>query len=537
VIDVSFWDAGREHVEEREQERPSVTQESYTRDMQNIFRNKFNLNVDLPVVFLDAYYTRSNSEEVDFFDQEIRKLWREAIKRRSFRCKTRTEVQATLDSQQDTIARLREKMRAKRAPLLQRIAELEEYETVCNAGVRAYQTVAECQNVEIGCSWTDWGRWHGCLDGVELRTRGRVFGTNVSLTCEGEDTENRTGCVDVHGTQWWEREDTMAVMIGGETSNGMANNVAVLKGTDVCTNVPQFPIESTRMAVAYSRSMTMHWSRKDFILACGGLYLSGSMPERNCYRLAQGDLHWIRDTNLKEAVAGGAMAWFRNEMWLVGGAKGDDSQAGTEISDKIQIYSPRSRSWRYHRHNFPRQVNRACAVNIETSLVVTGGTTKKVQQLEKLRGTQNTAVYDAQTPDGWVRIENMREKRAGHACELAYINGMKGVVVAGGSNAGDSVEFLDWATKEWVMVKQMFKQRRFGLGLAYVGGNLTAVGGYYWPNPVAEVEQYDKAREDWAITDVQTDEGRFNFGLVTVPKNMLLWTGVPLGSPGCGPMG
>ena len=76
VVDVSFWDAGTEHVEERAQERPPVTQESYTRDIQNIFRNKFDLNVDLPVVFLDAYYTRSNSEEVDFFDQEIRKLWR-----------------------------------------------------------------------------------------------------------------------------------------------------------------------------------------------------------------------------------------------------------------------------------------------------------------------------------------------------------------------------------------------------------------------------------------------------------------------------
>ena len=74
VIDVSFWDADRAHVEEKRQESPSVTEESYRRDIQRIFRNKFNLNFDLPVVFLDSYYTRNNTEEVEFFGRQVNEL-------------------------------------------------------------------------------------------------------------------------------------------------------------------------------------------------------------------------------------------------------------------------------------------------------------------------------------------------------------------------------------------------------------------------------------------------------------------------------
>jgi len=529
VIDVSFWDADRAHVEEKRQESPSVTEESYRRDIQRIFRNKFNLNFDLPVVFLDSYYTRNNTEEVEFFGRQVNELMTESRNRRPFSCLTRAEVQVQLDSQQDNLTRLRKKLRRLRGPLQRRIAELEDSETSCNAHERYYET--RCGNVKVGCSWAEWGPWQGCIGEMnyELRTRERHFGPIYeSNVCLGEDTENRTAvCEDTHDVEWWEQEDTMAVMVGGEADG--VHNVAVLNGTDVCdTAVAQFTYARTRPALAYTRSTAMNAASTDFILVCGGIVTyspSWAGVDSSCYKLSRGIMpQWAHAGHLKQAVAGAAMAWYQGEMWLVGGARGDDSLDGTEISDKVQIYNPSTMRWRYHRENFPRQVNRACAIAIDGSLVVTGGTNRKIRsQDKKWQGSQTTYVYDRQAGRGWLVGPSMREKRAGHGCELAYVNGLKGVMVAGGTNAGDTAEFLDWGNSGlWTTVKRLFKQRKFGLGLAYVGGNLTAVGGYYWPSAVQELEQYDEDREDWAVTNLQT-EGRFNHGTVTVPGNMFPW--------------
>jgi len=545
VIDVSFWDADRERVEEKSHESPPVTEESYRRDIQRIFRNKFNLDFDLPVVFLDSYYTRNNTEEVEFFEHQVNELRKHSDNRRPFSCLTRAEVQAQLDSQQDDITRLRKKLRRLRAPLQRRIAHLEELHVpACNAKERLYET--QCGNVRVGCSWLEWGAWYGCIGGIEKRTRERHFGPiSESNVCLGEDTQNRTTvCKDTwymrhDAWEWWEQEDTMAVMVGGEAEGVHNVNVAVLNGTNVCHRVPQLTNARTRPALAYTRayrstggeSWTMNAALRDFILTCGGLVTYGpnwkNRAASSCYKLSRGiRAQWTYDGNLKQAVAGAAMAWFQGEMWLVGGAKGDDSLDGTEISDKVQIYNSSAtilERWRYHPKNFPRQVNRACAVVIDDDvLIVTGGTNRKVQQDSKWRGSQTTfGIYS--TRFSWIKQANMREKRAGHGCEVAYVNGQKGVVVAGGSNTGDTAEFLDWEnTRTWTMVKRLFKQRKFGLGLAYVGGNLTAVGGYYWPSVVQEVEQYDREREDWAVTSLQI-EGRFNHGLVTVPGNMFPW--------------
>jgi len=529
VIDVSFWDADRERVEEKSHESPPVTEESYRRDIQRIFRNKFNLDFDLPVVFLDSYYTRNNTEEVEFFERQVNDLRTHSDNRRPFSCLTRAEVQAQLDSQQNDITRLRKKLRRRRASLKRYIADLENSETSCNAMERYYET--RCGK-RVGCTWQEWGPWHGCIGGIEKRTRERHFGLK-SNGCLGEDTQNRTTVCEnfPHNDEWWEEEDTMALMVGGEAEG--VHNVAVLNGTNVCNRVAQFTHPRTRPALAYTRSTTMIAALTDYILTCGGLVTYGpnwkNVVDSSCYKLPRQVMpQWRHAGYLKQAVAGAAMAWFHDKMWLVGGAKGDDSLDGTEISDKVQIYNTSSTTkWRYHPENFPQQVNRACAVVIDDDvLIVTGGTNRKVRQDSKWHGSQDTyANYDVSVETGysWISFADMNKKRAGHGCEVAYVNGWKGVMVAGGTNTGDTAEFLDYErTQTWTMVKRLFKQRKFGLGLAYVGGNLTAVGGYYWPSAVQELEQYDEDREDWAVTNLQT-EGRFNHGTVTVPGNMFPW--------------
>jgi len=135
----------------------------------------------------------------------------------------------------------------------------------------------------------------------------------------------------------------------------------------------------------------------------------------------------------------------------------------------------------------------------------------------RLSGKRTANVFSGTAWDEPTTLPKMIEERVGHGCEVTHMGGHEGIVVAGGSNSGDSVEFLDWDTKKkWTKMNRLFRQRRFGLGLAHVGGKLTVVGGYNWPGAVAEVEQMDEDSEDWNISNIEM-EGRMNHGIVTVP--------------------
>ncbi len=60
-----------------------------------IFTAKFDLESDLPVVFIDTHYNRSIEQESEAFDRETAKLWRISLNRRPFECLTRKDVQVT----------------------------------------------------------------------------------------------------------------------------------------------------------------------------------------------------------------------------------------------------------------------------------------------------------------------------------------------------------------------------------------------------------------------------------------------------------
>ena len=72
VIDVSHWKAGPAADAERASQ--GVTKASYSRELIQIFRNKFKLTFDPKVVFLDAKYDRDSEYEVNFFEQEANEL-------------------------------------------------------------------------------------------------------------------------------------------------------------------------------------------------------------------------------------------------------------------------------------------------------------------------------------------------------------------------------------------------------------------------------------------------------------------------------
>ena len=76
----------------------------------------------------------------------------------------------------------------------------------------------------------------------------------------------------------------------------------------------------------------------------------------------------------------------------------------------------------------------------------------------------------------WKSYPNMKLGRAGHACTVATIEGNMGVIVAGGTHNGDSVEFFDWEEhKGWTGLQRMGRQRGIGPGFAYIRGSLNVV--------------------------------------------------------------
>ena len=106
--------------------------------------------------------------------------------------------------------------------------------------------------------------------------------------------------------------------------------------------LPRLLSHRTRMSAAFTRDKAMVRSNQAFIMACGGLPLLGSRPSRACWRLVgthnAGSWigNWEVTPDMKEGVAGAAMAWFQNKMWVIGGAKGDDKKVGTKVSDKVR---------------------------------------------------------------------------------------------------------------------------------------------------------------------------------------------------------
>lgn len=115
VLVVNFWSFRQTHVEERQSR--GVTTETYSEQLKeifevsqpwkpsllsvnrDIFQNKFDLDFELPVVFIDTHYNKSNPEEAAAFKEQSDKLWEISNNRRAFECLTRKDVQDKLKAE------------------------------------------------------------------------------------------------------------------------------------------------------------------------------------------------------------------------------------------------------------------------------------------------------------------------------------------------------------------------------------------------------------------------------------------------------
>ena len=101
-------------------------------------------------------------------------------------------------------------------------------------------------------------------------------------------------------------------------------------------------------------------------------------------------------------------------------------------------------------------------------------------QDKRLVGKKTAMMYNDKDVDGptgtWQALPAMRIGRASHSCSVTTVDGALGIIVAGGSNDGDSVEFFDWEEKKkWAKMPRMSSMRRIGPGMAFVRGKLTMV--------------------------------------------------------------
>ena len=109
VLVVNFWSFKAIHVEERQSR--GVTTETYAKQLQSIFQSKFDLDFEIPLVFIDTHFNKSNPDEADAFKTESDKLWKIARNNKPFECLTRKDVQENMHQEKKDLAAMRRKYR------------------------------------------------------------------------------------------------------------------------------------------------------------------------------------------------------------------------------------------------------------------------------------------------------------------------------------------------------------------------------------------------------------------------------------------
>ena len=93
ILEATHW-SFHEHKEKmRLRSEPKITENWWTHELNQIFKDEFNLNHTLPAVFIDTYYNEKNPDEDNKFRYYTDKLWKFSTSRKPFECK---DIQAVL---------------------------------------------------------------------------------------------------------------------------------------------------------------------------------------------------------------------------------------------------------------------------------------------------------------------------------------------------------------------------------------------------------------------------------------------------------
>jgi len=512
AVVVNFWDAGSDHT--------AQTKEEYTQELQKTFKKQIkSLDHDVPVVFLDSHFSRDDQSEVNFFHSQATTLYRIVGKMKPFECVKRSDVKKKLRNHRGKAAKQRKKATRRLRKLKEEVKEFTTNMKSLNSMVEYYKD--HCPGVKPGCVWGEWSDWGSCVEGKRSRRRPKLIGEGE---CVGEQTEVEQGCIETESDNWLEDPTNVAYVFGGRlTAEGGEAEAKVLSNSDDDCAAPPFPQWAEQMTAAYSKDRG--------IMACGGL-TAGGEPSDMCWAFTKETKAWQIGPKSPARLSGSASAWYKGEFWMLGGTSAKESDKSKVFKQKLAEvgyrYNPDTKLWQQVPQGEARYA--ACMVTIDDgqtgeTLVITGGTNRKIKMDKRLVGKKTVAMYndkDESSPTGtWQELPAMRIARATHSCTVTTVDGALGIIVAGGSNDGDSVEFFDWEEKKkWQKMPRISTMRRIGPGMAFVRGKLTMIGGYTWPLPVSDVEFFDSDEDSWSM-DNNNQDMRFNHVALTVPADLL----------------
>jgi len=514
AVVINFWDAGVSSMQKRA--RQNVTEDTYRKDIQEAFKSQIGeLNHDVPVFFLDAHFTRDNDVEKTFFETQATRLYKAASKMSTFECTKREDIM-------DKIKESKGKFDRQRRRQIKKQRKLNKELDTCTLNLKSTQSMLDfyktkSPGVEPGCVFDAWGDWGICEAGKKTRRRPKLASDGGE--CEGEETEMEEGCTEFFSNNWLEDPDNVAYTFGGSLGNeGGEAGTRVYSNSKKCT-APAFPVWRQKMAAAYAPGQG--------IMACGGLSSKGS-PTDECWIFKEGMAEWQEAPKTDLKLAGSSSVWYKGEFWLLGGSSAkefDKDVKKKNINTQGLKYNPSTETWSTIDAGFMKPFHSACVVNINDyasgeTLFLTGGTDDKIQFEKDVPGRKTAYILNEAKGNVWKSYPDMKLARASHSCSVATIEGNLGVIVAGGTHDGDTVEFFDWEEQRgWTGLQRMGRQRGIGPGMAYIRGDLNVIGGYDWPYTVTDVEEFNGVDGSWEI-DSKKQGKRFNHVALTVPAKL-----------------
>jgi len=512
VVVISFWDAGRVSMTERG--NANVTEATYRKEIQDAFKSQVgDLNEEIPVFFLDSHFTRTDEAEKAFFEMQATDLYKVVNKMTSFECVKREDILVKVKESKGKFDRQR-----RRAIKKQR--SLKKEADTCAVNLKSSQSMIEFYkaknpDIDLGFKWGEWGDWGSCEAGKRIRQRSKIAAEGS--TPDEEETEIEEGCTEFYSNNALESPDNVAYTFGGRLgSDGGEAGTRVYSNSKWCS-APAFPEWRQKMAAAYGPGQGA--------MACGG-WDSAGLATDGCWKFKEGQSQWEEAPKTDLKLAGSSAVWYKGEFWLLGGSSANEnSKSQLNTNKKGLKYNPQTETWSEVDAGFLKPFHSACVVNIEDSengetLFLTGGTSDTIQFEKDVPGRKTAFMLNEVKGNVWKSYPNMKHGRAGHACTVATIEGNMGVIVAGGTHNGDSVEFFDWEEhKGWTGLQRMGRQRGIGPGLAYIRGSLNVIGGYDWPYTITDLESFNGVDGSWTVVPKKQAK-RFNHVALTVPAKL-----------------
>lgn len=87
ILEATHWNYHNKSVRLRQETNPKITEKGWTSELNALFRDTFKVNVNIPSVFIDTYYDKSDPEENQEFKKNSQLLLDFASGRPAFECK------------------------------------------------------------------------------------------------------------------------------------------------------------------------------------------------------------------------------------------------------------------------------------------------------------------------------------------------------------------------------------------------------------------------------------------------------------------